>query len=179
MKELITFALCLSTVLTANAQSILADWEGVYEGTMIVGNISRPNDSVKVTFEFVPLEMDSTWTYKMTYLSDKHGTIVKDYQLNRVEDSKVNFQLDEKDGIIIEMSLMNDYFCSMFEVLDNIYTTTLRRSDDTIHFDLFSSNMKKGSMTQNEAEDPENVFEVTSYKPMLHQTVTFVRTSTN
>ena len=174
-KFLFTFALVLSTVLTSNAQSVLADWEGVYEGQMVIGNVSRPNDSVKVTFEFLPLEGDSTWTYKMTYLSDKYGTIVKDYQVKRVGDGKVNFLLDEKDGIMIEMSLMNDCFYSMFEVLDNIYTTTLRKSGETLFFDLYSSSMNAGSMTKNGAEDPEEVFEVTSYKPALHQTVEFVR----
>jgi hypothetical protein len=35
--------------------------------------------------------------------------------------------------------------------------------------------MNAGSMTKNDAEDPEEVFEVTSYKPALHQTVEFVR----
>ncbi|MFK7783887.1 MAG: hypothetical protein AB8B56_02165 [Crocinitomicaceae bacterium] len=167
----------LGAISSTHAQSILADWEGTYEGEMIVGNLSRPNDSVKVEFEFLSLEMNTAWTYRMTYLSDKYGTIVKDYQLTRVGDSKANFLLDEKDGIIIEMSLMNNCFYSMFEVMDNIYSTTLRKSGETIHFDLFSSNMKEGTVTKNEAEDPEEIFEVSSYKPGLHQTITFQRTS--
>lgn len=174
-KFLFTFIISLSAVLTAHGQSILADWEGAYEGEMIMGNTSRPNDSVKVIFEFTPLEIDSTWTYKMTYLSDKYGTIIKDYQLTRVGDSKVDFLLDEKDGIVIEMSFMNDCFYSVFEVMGNLYSTSLRKSGDELHFDLFSSNMKGGTLTKNEAEDPEDVFEVTSYKPALHQSVLFKR----
>ncbi|MDG1330771.1 MAG: hypothetical protein P8P74_00460 [Crocinitomicaceae bacterium] len=161
------------------AQSILADWEGVYEGEMIIGNTVRPNDSVKVSFELTPLEVDSTWTYRMTYHSDKFGKIVKDYQLTRVGDSKTDFLLDEKDGIIIEMSLMNNCFYSMFEVMDNLYSTSLRKSGDKLHFDLFSSNMKEGKITKNEADKPDDIFEVASYKPGLHQTITFTRTSTN
>lgn len=178
-KCLFIVVLSLSAIMTANAQSVLAEWEGSYEGLMIMGNTTRPNDSVKVTFEFTPLEIDSTWTYRMTYLSDKFGTIVKDYQLTRVGDSKVDFLLDEGDGIIIEMSLMNDCFYSMFEVMDNSYSTSLRKSGNSIQFDLFSSKMNEGTITKNEAENPEDVFEVTSYKPGLHQTITFNRIPTN
>ena len=174
-KFLFSLVLCFSTIISANAQSVLAEWEGTYEGEMIIGNTSRPNDTVRVTFEFTPLEEDSIWTYRMTYHSEKFGEIVKDYQLTRVGDSKVNFLLDEKDGIIIEMSLMNDCFYSMFEVMDNIYSTSLRRSGDKLQFDLFSSKMKDGTMTKNEADKPEDIFEVMSYKPGLHQTVMFER----
>ena len=138
MKNLLLISIFfLTSFLSVNAQSVLADWEGMYEGEMIMGNIVRPNDSVRVTFELTPLEADSTWTYRMTYHSDKFGEIVKDYQLTRVGDSKTDFLLDEGDGIIIEMSLMNDCFYSMFEVMDNIYSTSLRKSGESLQFDLF------------------------------------------
>ena len=176
---LFSFILCWGTIFTSTSQSLLADWEGVYEGMMIVGINGRPNDSVQVSFEFMSLKKDSVWSYRMTYTSDTHDTVVKDYLLKRVEDSKVNFLLDEKNGIIIEMSFMNDCFYSMFEVLDNMYTSTLRKSDEGIFFDLFSSNMDEGSLTQSQSDSPDTIFEVTSYKPGLHQTVQFNRISTN
>jgi hypothetical protein len=178
-KSLFLFVFSLTAIVSVHAQSVLSEWEGAYEGEMIVGNTTRSNDTVKVSFELTPLEADSTWTYRMTYHSDKFGEIVKDYQLTRVGDSKIDFLLDEKDGIIIEMSLMNNCFYSMFEVMDNIYSTSLRKSGDKLQFDLFSSKMKEGTITKNEAEKPEEVFEVTSYKPGLHQTIVFKRISTN
>lgn len=172
---LLIYILVLTSVASANAQSVLADWEGTYEGEMIIGSTIRQNDTAKVTFELIPLEVNSTWTYRMTYVNKKYGTIVKDYQLTRVEESKVDFLLDERDGIVIEMSLMNDCFYSVFEVLGGFYSTSLRRSGESLQFDLFSSNKKDGTVTKNEDEDPDNIFKVTSYKPGLHQTIRFIK----
>lgn len=169
----------LVSIVSVNAQSILAEWEGTYKGEMIIGNTVGQNDTAQVTFELTPLEVDSTWTYRMTYENEKYGTIVKDYQLTRVGESTVDFLLDEQDGIIIEMSLMNDCFYSMFEVLGGFYSTSLRKSGESLQFDLFSSKKDDGTVTKNEDDDPDSVFEVTSYKPGLHQSISFTKITEN
>jgi hypothetical protein len=177
-KYLIACILAFSFLNSVNAQSILEKWEGVYEGEMIIGFTNRPNDSVNVKFELLPIDADSSWTYKMTYGSKRFGIIVKDYEIHRDGNSTTNFLLDEKDGIIIEMSLMNDCFYEMFEVMDQLYSTTMRKLGDDIHFDLFTAAMKK-SMVTNSDEDEEGVsYEVTSYKPTQHQSVILKRLTT-
>ena len=168
------FILCLlalTSFASVNAQSVLESWEGTYEGEMVIGFDNRTNDSVHVLFQLLPIEMNSSWSYRMTYISDEYGQIVKDYIIRKVEDSNVDFLLDEKDGIVIEMSLMNNCFYDMFEVMDNLYATTLRKVGDELVFDLFTASKPDGTLTKSEADEEGNVFEVTSYKPSLHQTV--------
>ena len=170
-KYLIGCFLVVSSLASINAQSVLESWEGEYEGQMVVGFTGRANDSVDVRFELKPIEADSSWTYRMTYDSQKFGVVVKEYEIHRVGNSTVDFLLDEQDGIIIEMSLMNNCFYDMFEVMDNLYATTLRKIGDDIHFDLFTSAKKKATVTTSEEDDDGNIYEVTSYKPSLHQSI--------
>ena len=165
----------MTSFVTLNAQSVLENWEGAYEGEMIVGSSTRANDSVRVEFELSPVVADSVWTYRMTYFSDRFGTVVKDYELRRDGASTVDFLLDEKDGIIIEMTLLNNCFYSMFEVMGNLYSTTLRKENDELLFDLFSTQKEGAMLTKSEADENGDVYEVASYKPGLHQTINFKR----
>lgn len=177
-KFLIVCFLGLTCFFSVNAQSVLESWEGTYEGEMIVGFTNRPNDTLQVKFELLPIQADSSWTYRMTYDSKRYGIIVKDYEIHRDGTSSTNFLLDEKDGIVIEMSLMNDCFYDMFEVMDQLYAITMRKVDDDIHFELFTARKKKAMITHSE-EDEEGVsYEVTSYKPTQHQSVLLKRIKT-
>lgn len=176
-KYLVSCTIALSAILSVNAQSVLETWEGTYEGEMIVGLTNRLNDTVNVKFELLPIEADSSWTYKMTYDSRQYGIIVKDYEIHRDGNSTKNFLLDEKDGIIIEMSLMNDCFYEMFEVMDQLYSVTMRKIGDDIQFDLFTAAMKKAMVTNSDPDEEGNSYEVTSYKPTQHQTAILKRST--
>ncbi len=169
----------LASIASVKAQSFLDDWEGDYKGQMIVGLTNRPNDSVNVSFELKPIQADSVWMYKMVFDSEKFGRVVKDYEIRRVGDSSSDFLLDEKDGILIEMSLMNGCFYDLFEVMGSILSSTLCKNGDDLRFDLFMSSKKNGTVTTSEEDEEGEVFEVTSYKPTLHQTVVLKRVSTN
>lgn len=167
----------LSVITSLNAQSVLEKWEGVYAGQMVIGFTERPNDSVDVKFELLPIDSDSisVWSYVMTYNSKNYGEIIKDYKIQRAGDSETDFILDEKDGILIGMSLMNDCFYDMFEVMDQLYATTLRKVDDGIEFDLFTASKKMKMVTNSEEDDAGDSYEVTSYKATQHQTVMLKR----
>lgn len=157
-----------------NAQSPLQEWEGVYEGQMIIGFSERENDTVAVTFELLPIIPDSSWTYRMSYMNKRYGKITKDYEILRNGESWTNFLLDEKDGIIIEMTLMNDCFYSVFEVTDQIYSIAMRKVKKNIEFDLFTST-KNSLVTSSSPEEYSDTYEVFSCKPNQHQTVLLKR----
>lgn len=174
-KYLLICILILTTVTTVNAQTTLEAWEGDYSGQMIIGFTNRPNDSLDVTFEFKPIKDDSVWSYKLVFNSETYGKIVKDYEVHRVGDSEKDFLMDEKDGIIIEMSLLDGCFYDLFEVMDNYISSTLCKNGDDLRFDLFMSSKKTGTVTSSEEDEEGKTFEVTSYKPTLHQTVVLKR----
>ena len=172
------FALLFVSIFSAwtvSAQSFPQDWEGIYEGEMVIGFTDRPSDSVDVLFELQTIEKDSSWTYRMTYTSARYGVIVKDYIIRRDGNNPANYLLDEQDGILIEMSLMNGCFYDLFEVEGQLYSTTMCMTGGTIRFDLFVSSLTTPLITDSVEDDEGNTYQVKSYKPMQHQTVVLTR----
>lgn len=165
----------LFSTWAVSAQSFPQDWMGVYEGKMVIGFTDRPSDSVAVVFELNTIEEDSSWTYRMTYTSARYGVIVKDYIIRRDGNNPANYMLDEQDGILIEMSLMNGCFYDLFEVMDQLYSTTMCMTDGTIRFDLYVASHSTPLTTNSEVDEDGNSYQVKSYKPIQHQTVVLTR----
>ncbi len=158
-----------------SAQSFPEDWEGIYDGKMTIGSTERLNDSVAVVFELATIEKDSSWTYRMIYNSERFGVITKDYIIRRDGNNPTNYLLDELDGILIEMSLMNGCFYDVFEVMDQLYSTTMCWNNGSIRFDLYMSSRNTPRVTNSEVDEEGNSYEVKSYKPTQHQTVVLTR----
>ena len=55
--------LILSTLLfnLAYAQNFPNDWIGEYEGDMLMGNVSKTNDTVPISFQIAEVIPDSIW----------------------------------------------------------------------------------------------------------------------
>lgn len=165
------FVLLLCSSSAISAQSFPENWEGIYDGKMVIGSTERPNDSVAVVFELTTIEKDSSWTYRMTYNSERFGAITKDYIIRRDGDNPSNYLLDELDGILIKMSWMNGCFYDVFEVMEQLYSTTMCMNNGTIRFDLYVSSHSMPLITNSVADEDGNSYQVKSYKPTQHQTV--------
>ncbi len=156
---------------SATAQSFPKEWIGNYHGEMLIGFENRSGDTLEVDFGLQEIVKDSSWTYKMTYHSQKFGEIVKDYIIRKTGDSESGYVLDEQDGILIEMTLMDNCFYSSFEVLESIYTTTLYKRGGDLFFDLIVVSANPTKETVSKDDEDGNSFQVKSYKPTLHQSV--------
>jgi len=170
------------TITTAYSQSFPDDWLGSYEGEMLIGDVGRPTDTIRVTFDMETLIEDSVWSYKMAFYSDKYGTIVKDYQIAaKSKDDHQNFLFDEKNGIVMEITLMDGTFYGMYEVLNLMYISTIKYHEDGLYYDLFAAQMADPLITQTEVEEEQDKKEqmppiiAKSYAPGLHQTAFFKR----
>lgn len=168
------------------AQEFPKDWLGSYKGEMLIANLGRPTDTIPVEFEIVTLEKDSIWSYKMTFYSERYGTITKDYKIAATaKDNHQNYLLDENNGIVMEITLMDGTFYGMYEVMDMMFINTMRYKEGTIYYDLFAAPMANPLVTSTKEEDSEDLgddeaktesIEATSYGPTLHQTALFIRT---
>ena len=156
------------------SQEFPKDWLGSYKGDMLIANMGRPTDTIPVSYEMVTLEEDSVWSYKMTFFSEKYGTIVKDYKIvATAKDDKNNYLLDENNGIVMEISLMDGTFYGMYDVMDMMFITTMKYTDGNIYYDLFAAPSADPMITATEGEES---IEAKSYAPSLHQTALFIRT---
>lgn len=174
MKQLLFILLFFP--LAGISQSPLNSWIGEYSGDMILGNVNRPNDTIPVEFTMDVIQPDSAWSYKMVFKSEKYGRIEKDYlfKATSVGDT-VNFILDEQNGILMELSYMNGCLYGMYDVLNNTYISTMRRTEKGLHFELISSPAKPTFNSMADAEVSEEPILVESFKPILHQTVHLIK----
>lgn len=167
---------------TLNAQSFPEDWIGEYSGQMIIGSMTMQKDTVDVQFSLQEIVPDSSWTYKMTYNSPKFGVVVKDYIIRKSGRFPSQFVLDEQDSILIDMTLMNNTFYSVFQIEKTIYSSTMSLHDKDIYFDLFitsaeSPRISRPTSAENDNEDEEREDDqeesqdILSHHTYLHQSV--------
>lgn len=157
------------------SQDFNADsWIGKYAGTMKLSNLNGWNDEVNVEFEFKEITKDSVWTYTMCYKSEQLGELIKDYRIIRPAGNvKSAFKLDEQDGIVIDMTFMNNSFFSIFEVEGMIHTSSMQLVGTTIRFEMFGGDLlTPTNVTTSLPEGESNeTYKVSSYKPSYAQTV--------
>lgn len=176
MRFILILFICWSFGLFA--QSPLNDWIGTYQGTMTIGNVERPTETLDVTFTMSPVETDSIWTYVMTFHSEEYGEMVKDYRIVAAnKGTQHQFTLDEQDGILIPMTYLNDCLYSSFELLNNMYTTTLRKTTDGLLFEIIVTPLGEHHLTHAHLDPEEDKKTATppmiikTYKSTTHQTV--------
>lgn len=172
MKHICCLLFVLLT-LTSYSQEFPNDWTGFYAGEMIIGFDGRPNDTAQVEFEMLPLEEGKRWSYKMTFKSKQYGDIVKNYETRLIKDStgREVYVLDELDGILIDVTPMNECTYDMFEVMGQIFSVSMCHDGEGIRYEIFGSLKEGKRVTNSEPDSQGQSFEVTSYKPILHQTV--------
>lgn len=168
MKQLLFLALILSHL--SYGQEFPKDWIGSYTGEMILAFEQRPNDTLNVDFIMEEKEEDSLWSYTMIYHSAKYGEITKDYLIRaKTKGDKKHFELDEQNGIIMELTLMNNTLYGMYQVMGDIYSSTMRHNGDNLYFDLYAVPTKNPRTSKLDSDDQE--IEAISYKPKLSQSV--------
>lgn len=168
MRHLLYFALFLSHISVA--QEFPTDWVGSYSGEMILSFEHRQNDTLDVDFIMEEKVEDSLWSYTMIYHSSKYGEITKDYLIRaKSKGNKKSFELDEQNGIIMELTLMNNTLYGMYQVMGDIYSSTMRHNGDNLYFDLYAVPSKDPKTTKIQSEEQE--VEAISYKPKLSQSV--------
>ncbi len=118
------------------SQSIeIEDFIGTYAGEMLLINQEKnTSNTVQVTLDFQEVKKDSIWTYQMTYKSLTLGSMSKDYEIQRLQGGQL--QTDEKNGIVISISLLDDCLYEFYESDEMYFTVTLRKNKKKILFEL-------------------------------------------
>lgn len=169
---LIFLLLCTMTLSgRVQAQNTFPEgWVGEYEGILLITIDRGVVDSIPVDFVMKELEKDSIWTYTMSYHSARYGELVKDYRYVRVrKDDPNHYLFDELNGIVMELTLMNDCFYGMYEVSELFFINTLRKEGDGLYFELTMSPV--GNPKESAAQEEGETFEAKSYKPNQVQSV--------
>lgn len=155
------------------------DWLGNYKGEMVLSSLLTSDSTSQITSQKVNVEFifqeeipDSLWSYKMIYRSEKFGDIVKDYAIKVVkEDNEYDFIFDENNGILMEMSLLNNVLFGVYEVMGDLYFTSLRQDEKGLFFELIAAPMHDPLISGTPNTDEEDGISANSYKPTICQSV--------
>jgi len=166
------------TQTTSTDENFPGDWLGTYKGQMYMFKPGKGiTDSVDVKFELLATNISNQWVYRMTYMNNKkYGKVIKDYLIVKPDSLKAGtYLLDEKDGIIIQQTLIGNTFYSNFSVGNNYLNSIMRKTGDVIYFEIFQSKLKESLNTKNRAKEGQIVFEVKSYPPFSTQKVRLIK----
>jgi len=175
---LILFSISAYTQTTSMDESFPGSWLGTYKGQMYM---FKPGygiaDSVSVKLELLPTDISNQWVYRMTYFGNKkYGKIIKDYLIVKPDSLAAGtYLLDEKDGIIIQQTLIGNTFYSNFSVGDTYLNSIMSKTGDQIYFEIFQSTIKESLITKNRAEEGQIVFVVKSYPTFTTQKVKLIK----
>lgn len=158
MKHLISLFLIVLSV-PVYGQNFLDQHLGTYRGQLHLCYPNRPTDSVAFEFIIQPTEQPSRWTNTVRYLGPE-GSVgqVKDYDLlkDSVFNDDTHFILDEKDGILITETRIDNTFYANYTVEDMFYIVSTTYSESHIDY-VLTCYPSQGKRESSSEPDQENV----------------------
>ncbi|MEY3142094.1 MAG: hypothetical protein RLY21_587 [Planctomycetota bacterium] len=98
------------------APAFPADWCGRWTGTLAMLGDSKFGP-VTMTLEIAPVT-EGRWSWTITY-DGEFGRQVRPYELVAIDAAAGRFAVDEKNGIVIPMRVLDGTLYSTFEVMDS------------------------------------------------------------
>ena len=135
---------------------------------LLINQGKNTSNTVEVTLDIHEVKKDSIWTYQMTYNSLTLGSMSKDYEIQLLPSGQL--QTDEKNGILINMSLIDGCLYEFYESDEMFFTVTLRKKKKMILFELTCLpkwNKKEAFLAQ------ETPIKITSYMTLVVQKAIF------
>ena len=137
---LIALLLLLTSGLQAQ-ESPIAPWLGEWKGTLEIYNTEGLSQTVAMELNVAVLT-DSTWRWQIVYGEDKFRA-ERNYELVKTE-TPGQYIVDEKNGIELYLSLLNNGLHSFFQVNDSNLIISYKIEGDQLIFNTLSANTKTG-----------------------------------
>lgn len=127
------------------------DWIGVYEGEMEWYSNGRLNAKIPLRVEVYKVDsLENTWGWRSTYDSTEAVPyeVVKDYLVIQKDTSiEHKYVMDEQNGILLDMNLIDNTFYTSFEVASNRILSTNKLIHDKLYHELIMSPVTKNRET--------------------------------
>jgi len=127
---------CASTVTAPPAPpEFPAGWEGTWRGSLRSAGGSAPME-VEMTLEVRAVEA-GTWAWVITY-AGAAGTQVRDYRLVARDPARGQYEIDERNGIILPARWLDGVLLGEFEVQGSRVTVReeLRSEESGLHVEM-------------------------------------------
>jgi len=156
--------LCIGLSFVSYSQLTFPDsWVGNYKGDLSIYGVDSVRMKLKMSLDIVKTINDSIYDWTLTY-DFKGKKDVRTYSLLIVDKQKGQYQIDEKNSIVIDSYLHNDkIFTSFFKVMESYVIATYIKEENDIVFEIISGKSEPISITGNTKQDEEDIPEVAAY----------------
>ncbi len=149
-----------STFITVSDSSKLSHWMGKWEGTLMIYSATKPIKEVPMKIWNFETDTIGTYGWYLIYGEDEEkGT--RPYFLKTISTETGHYQVDEKNGIILDSYLIGDKMISTFDVqgslISSIYTL---ETDGRMTFEILFGKSDDPNITGGKDDIPS----VESYK---------------
>lgn len=152
------------------------DWVGIYKGDL-QWFAGKNSILIPITIEIKAIDsLENAYLWRSTYDStERFPMVVKDYILVHPDTlPEGHFLIDEKNGIYLDMILIDNSFYSCFEVNKTLLLSIDRlNADGSIHHEIISSRLDGARESGTTSED--SYFGVKSYSRVGTQKATLKR----
>lgn len=115
---LVAFTTCL-------APEFPRDWIGDWKGTMVWTRVGVKTEKVPMQLQIAATDKLDSYTYRLSY--GEGGKDDRPYLLKLVDAKAGHWQIDERNGIVLDHYWLDDTFVGVFSVGGNTIMTTERR----------------------------------------------------
>lgn len=143
------------------------DWLGGWQGEL---NIYSATGRLMT----VPMQCwhqkrpDGAYDWQLVYGSgDKQD--VRAYELKTLNAAKGHYQIDEKNGILIDAFVLHDRLISTFNVSENVIQTHYIIDKDQMTFEVYMHNQKEISSTGDTIIQGDTIPKVNSFHNQVYQ----------
>jgi hypothetical protein len=129
-----------STVVAADP-ALPADWHGVWSGQLTVYGPKADSFTRPMELRITPRKDSRALTWRMT-TEMKNVKRVRDYELVPDPNKPGEFQIDEKNGILLRAQLMGRALYTYYKDGDILISSRFERRGDGLHVELASVETK-------------------------------------
>lgn len=147
----------------ADTVAFPASWAGSWQGTLEIFNGKGKVQSVPMWVEIhkIDTSTEGRYTFGLVYGSKEKDW--RPYELVPVNPDFGLWQVDEKNGIVMESYLLGPKLLCWFVVNNNRILCTYEKNGDTMYFEVLSGIEAAISTTGNTKQGEEEIPEVKTY----------------
>lgn len=128
-------------------EPLLAKWHGYWQGTLIIQSPGKQKNEVPIAISIKPLSDATRLTWHITY-GDGDKKSLRPYELVSMSDGQ--FELDEKSGIRMKMTLIDNKLFCLFKTGQSLLHVTYERQGEFLNYTITSYQEKEPLKTEHE-----------------------------
>lgn len=159
--KILSTVLFLFLAFLGYSQSLNADWEGNWKGTVEIWSYNEKVDAFPMSLDII--RKDSIWDFIINYQRQADQTDIRAYQLIVVDESKNHFAIDEKNSIILDAFLNANCLYNRFSGMGSDLQVRMCLEPDGMSYEITSTFAQALRTSGNEVIGNDTIPEIKSY----------------